>query len=84
MLNTALGQAWDKKLTGDSQWKALLALSTAEQVERESWSWPSHLGPILGFKLHHILSGGGTLPGTIPRKPMSEHLSSRLRRVVRQ
>ncbi|KAF5344299.1 hypothetical protein D9757_015377 [Collybiopsis confluens] len=84
MLNTALGQAWDKKLTGDSQWKALLALSTAEQVERESWSWPSHLGPILGFKLHHILSGGGTLPGTIPRKPMSEHLSSRLRRVAKQ
>ncbi|KAF5365357.1 hypothetical protein D9757_013777 [Collybiopsis confluens] len=84
MLNAALQKTWEKKLTADSQWKELLALSTAEQVEKESWSWPSHLGPILGFKLHHILSGGGTLARTIPRKPMAEQLSSRLRRVAKQ
>ncbi|KAF5341461.1 hypothetical protein D9757_015295 [Collybiopsis confluens] len=84
ILSIALRNTWIRKIEGDTQWRSLVRLSTAAQVEQENWSWPSHLGPILGFKLLCVLCGSSMKTGTIPRKVMSEDLSKRLRRVAKQ
>jgi len=82
MLSNALHHCWSRKQE-DPQWTRLLAIGDLSGIEGASWSWPSYLGPILGFKLFSVMSGSAGLEGTIPRTVMSADLKTALERVVR-
>lgn len=58
-------------------------MSDVEDLHGRKWSWVSHLGAILGFKLMCVLSGSTINEGTILRSKMSGELRGRLERVVR-
>lgn len=52
------------------------------ELQQESWSWGSHLGPLIGFRLLCVLSGSASEEGQIPRSAMPGKLGGMLERVV--
>lgn len=81
ILSNALRHCWSSKKV-DPQWMCLLQVSDSSGIEYILWSWPSHLGSILGFKLFCVLSGSARLEGAIPRTKMSVNLKNALECVV--
>lgn len=81
ILSAALHHCWSLKQL-DPQWTGLLQTEDLPGIEGSSWTWPSYLGPILGFKLFCVLSGSANLEGTIPWTAMSANLKAALQRTV--
>ncbi|KAF5361225.1 hypothetical protein D9757_013232 [Collybiopsis confluens] len=77
-----LERAWSRR-ENDPQWNRLIAVSNVEMLDSSSWTWPPHLGPLLGLRLHHVLSGKTRVQGVIPRSTMSAKLKAGLERVAK-
>ncbi|KAF5343519.1 hypothetical protein D9757_014940 [Collybiopsis confluens] len=82
LLQEGLERAWSRR-ENDPQWNRLIAVSNVEMLDSSSWTWPPHLGPLLGLRLHHVLSGKTRVQGVIPRSTMSAELKAGLERVAK-
>ncbi|KIK50395.1 hypothetical protein GYMLUDRAFT_65300 [Collybiopsis luxurians FD-317 M1] len=61
-----------------------LSVSDVQTLQKSTWSWKSHVGPILGFKLMSILSGSTSVQGSILHSTMSPDLKAALQQVAKQ
>ncbi|KIK51250.1 hypothetical protein GYMLUDRAFT_252228 [Collybiopsis luxurians FD-317 M1] len=76
ILSDALGVSWSRRARYDAQWNRLLQVSDVQTLQKSTWSWKSHVGPILGFKLMSILSSSTSVQGSILCSTMSPDLKA--------